>query len=540
MAIARRRRLLPASEDRERSRIIKEVSFIVVGATEPSLIDGRALGSPGAVLARFGPGARWTGGNGHEITSIAHPRREAVAEGRRSGFAWTPLGQILWRHKLFLCCVAVCAVALTSAYVSHVPAVFEAETLVLIGEGDGRSDLPENLAVPTAQGGRTGAVTAIGSPAMALRLVDALSLHLLPEFNPTLRPDTAGRSDWFDPIRLVPNSLFNRLPVIAAACPPRQSGGDGPAARRVASRRGCCPGPGPHRGGTGRPTRRHPGEVRLVRSPLGRVGCQHPGGALSGRPACRRPGRIEQGAGVSLRRDRQASCHDRGRRAPEPGGSGGAVGCRRWGGPGAGAAGGSRPARNLQHAARGDRSTGVCAGARRAGHLGRDHAEPPGQSPREADSRRRPARCAAARCAGHLGARAARRHHQQCGAAAAAQPRAAGDAAHDPARAGPAPGARPTHSRLPRCPVRPGGGCVARWPGAGQCAGAPGHGPAGLGACGRGHDDDRALAGALPRARRRTPAADRLRPCQASPAYAHRRHRRGGACRGVARGADPR
>lgn len=149
-----------------------------------------------------------------QASLIPGARRWPRGQGRRSGFAWTPLGQILWRHKLFLCCVAVCAVALTSVYVSHVPAVFEAETLVLIGEGDGRSDLPDNLAVPTAQGGRTGAASAMGSPAMALRLVDALSLHLLPEFNPTLRPDTAGLLDWFDPIRLVPNSLFNRLPVL--------------------------------------------------------------------------------------------------------------------------------------------------------------------------------------------------------------------------------------------------------------------------------------------------------------------------------------
>ena len=48
---------------------------------------------------------------------------------------------------------------------------------------------------------------------MAERLVDALSLHLLPEFNPALRTEAAGLRDWFDPARLVPNSLFNRLPA---------------------------------------------------------------------------------------------------------------------------------------------------------------------------------------------------------------------------------------------------------------------------------------------------------------------------------------
>ena len=130
---------------------------------------------------------------------------------RKAAFAWATLGQVLWRHKLFLCCMVVCAAALTAVYVSHVPAVFEAETLVLLGEGNG-SDLPDKLAVAGADRGPKSVAQAIQSQAMALRLVDALSLHLLPEFNPVLRADTAGLLGWFDPARLVPNSLFNRLP----------------------------------------------------------------------------------------------------------------------------------------------------------------------------------------------------------------------------------------------------------------------------------------------------------------------------------------
>jgi hypothetical protein len=41
------------------------------------------------------------------------------------------LGQILWAHKLFLACLVLSVLALTSLHVSQVPPVFEAETLVL-------------------------------------------------------------------------------------------------------------------------------------------------------------------------------------------------------------------------------------------------------------------------------------------------------------------------------------------------------------------------------------------------------------------------
>ena len=49
---------------------------------------------------------------------------------------------------------------------------------------------------------------------MAERLVSTLSLQLLPEFNPALRAERVGLRGWFDPARLVPNSLFNRLPAV--------------------------------------------------------------------------------------------------------------------------------------------------------------------------------------------------------------------------------------------------------------------------------------------------------------------------------------
>jgi capsular exopolysaccharide synthesis family protein len=121
------------------------------------------------------------------------------------------LGRILWAHKLFLACLVLSVLALTSLHVSQVPPVFEAETLVLLGERKQASEAAASLAAPRQDGPDSEAL-AFRSPEMAGRLVDALSLHLLPEFNPALRTEAAGLRDWFDPARLVPNSLFNRLP----------------------------------------------------------------------------------------------------------------------------------------------------------------------------------------------------------------------------------------------------------------------------------------------------------------------------------------
>jgi len=137
----------------------------------------------------------------------ARPSRGGIGLGR------TTLGLALWRHKLFLCCVALCAVALTSVYVSQVPAVFEAEALVLLGEGEGGADLPDDVAVAAVAQGPASQAAAIRSEAMARRLVDTLGLHLLPEFNPTLQTGTSGMLGWLDPVGLVPNSVFNRLPA---------------------------------------------------------------------------------------------------------------------------------------------------------------------------------------------------------------------------------------------------------------------------------------------------------------------------------------
>jgi capsular exopolysaccharide synthesis family protein len=140
------------------------------------------------------------------------PWHRGRAEGA-SAFAWSTLGQTLWAHKLFVACVVLFALALTSVHVSKVPAVFEAETLVLLDAPKGDAGPHAPLAAPPRQEGPESEALAFRSPAMAERLVSALSLHLLPEFNPALQTETAGLRDWFDPAGLVPNSLFNRLPA---------------------------------------------------------------------------------------------------------------------------------------------------------------------------------------------------------------------------------------------------------------------------------------------------------------------------------------
>ena len=152
-----------------------------------------------------------TGSQARLLIPVPRPWHRDRGQGA-TAFAWSTLSRTLWAHKLFLTCLVLSALALTSVYVSQAPAVFEAETLVLLGERKG-PEAAASVAPPSRQEGTESEALAFRSPAMAERLVDALSLHLLPEFNPTLRTGMAGLRAWFDPARLVPNSLFNRLPA---------------------------------------------------------------------------------------------------------------------------------------------------------------------------------------------------------------------------------------------------------------------------------------------------------------------------------------
>ena len=186
-------------------------------------------------------------------------------DGRATAFAWSMLGRTLWAHKLFLACLVLSVLALTSLHVSQVPPVFEAETLVLLGERKGASEAIASLAAPR-QEGPEGEALAFRSPALAEGLVDALSLHLLPEFNPALRTEAAGLRDWFDPGRGW-SRLAVQSPAGGTARGPLGAGGAlGPAAGGLASRRGRGAGAGAYRRRARRPAVRDPRAVLLHRS----------------------------------------------------------------------------------------------------------------------------------------------------------------------------------------------------------------------------------------------------------------------------------
>jgi capsular exopolysaccharide synthesis family protein len=153
-----------------------------------------------------------TGSHAKLLIPAPGPWHRGHAEGA-SALVWSMLGRTLWAHKLFVACVVLFALALTSVHVSQVPAVFEAEILVLLDAPKGDAGPHATLAGPPRQEDPESEALAFRTAAMAERLVSTLSLHLLPEFNPTLRPDRTGLRDWFDPARLVPNSVFNRLPA---------------------------------------------------------------------------------------------------------------------------------------------------------------------------------------------------------------------------------------------------------------------------------------------------------------------------------------
>ncbi|MEM7025941.1 MAG: hypothetical protein AAF637_25675, partial [Pseudomonadota bacterium] len=95
---------------------------------------------------------------------------------------------------------------MTSLRVGQAPSVFVAETLLLLSEPSHASETPVTLDAGVQEGAEEVDIASLRSLGMAERLVDALSLHMLPEFNPALRTETNGLQRWFDPSRLVPNS----------------------------------------------------------------------------------------------------------------------------------------------------------------------------------------------------------------------------------------------------------------------------------------------------------------------------------------------
>jgi succinoglycan biosynthesis transport protein ExoP len=142
-------------------------------------------------------------------------RRRVTRNAGGDDLDWLGLGRTLWRRKLFLLGFVVIVLGLTAAYVSRMPPAYEAEALVMLNDRQAQvaPDIPEVLAgLPPNEEGLQGQLLLIKSRSMAERMVDQLNLHMLPEFNPALRPKTADFVDWFDPVRLIPAAVLDRLP----------------------------------------------------------------------------------------------------------------------------------------------------------------------------------------------------------------------------------------------------------------------------------------------------------------------------------------
>jgi polysaccharide biosynthesis transport protein len=128
---------------------------------------------------------------------------------------WMRLGRTLWRRKLFLLGFIVIVLGLTAAYVSRMPPAYEAEAMVMLNDRPAQPvpNIPDVVVgSPPTEDSLASQLLLIKSRGMAERLVDQLNLHLLPEFNPALRPSTADFAAWLDPTRLVPAWLLDHLP----------------------------------------------------------------------------------------------------------------------------------------------------------------------------------------------------------------------------------------------------------------------------------------------------------------------------------------
>src|SRR5918995_3704705 len=131
-------------------------------------------------------------------------RRRVSRDAGGDDLDWLRLGRTLWRRKLFLLGFVLIVLGLTAAYVSRLPPAYEAEALVMLNDRQAQvsPDIPEAVAgIPPNEQGLQGQLLLIQSRSMAERMVDQLNLHMLPEFNPALRPKSADFAAWFDPVR---------------------------------------------------------------------------------------------------------------------------------------------------------------------------------------------------------------------------------------------------------------------------------------------------------------------------------------------------
>ena len=152
----------------------------------------------------------------HSTPRIGYePSRRRATRDSGDDLDWLGLGRTLWRRKLFLLGFMVIVLGLTAAYVSRMPPAYEAEALVMLNDRPAQPvpNIPDVLVgTPPNEDSLQSQILLIKSRSMAERLVDQLNLHLLPEFNPALRPSTADFAAWLDPARLIPAWLLDHLP----------------------------------------------------------------------------------------------------------------------------------------------------------------------------------------------------------------------------------------------------------------------------------------------------------------------------------------
>ncbi len=121
-------------------------------------------------------------------------RRRPALEPTSDDLDWLSLGRTLWRRKLFLLGFVAIVLGVTAAYVSRMPPAYEAEALVMLNDRPQQAvpEIPDVVVgSPPNEEGLQSQLLLIKSRSMAERMVDELNLHLLPEFNPALRPKTA-------------------------------------------------------------------------------------------------------------------------------------------------------------------------------------------------------------------------------------------------------------------------------------------------------------------------------------------------------------
>ena len=142
-------------------------------------------------------------------------RRDGARAARLSLLAGRSFGRILWRRKLLVLACPAVVLGLTAAYVATLAPLFEAATMVAVG--DRPAGLEPRSAEPHAGASKEAPdladqVPLVRSRAMAERLIDRLDLQLLAEFNPRLAPDGSWGSDGRGALGLIPAALLDAPP----------------------------------------------------------------------------------------------------------------------------------------------------------------------------------------------------------------------------------------------------------------------------------------------------------------------------------------